>query len=133
MADINFLSLNVKCPFCGKSLMDNDHKIDNEPSIKIIIELRAKRGYLRLSSIYGSYNYQVDVDVADNEIARFYCPHCKLELVTKEFCLTCMAPMAMLVLDMGGKVSFCTRKGCQNHNIGFEDLSVALKKLYQEF
>lgn len=133
MDSINFLSLHVKCPFCNKSLMDNEQKIDNEPSIKLMIEMRAKKGYLRLSSIYGSYNYLVDIDIEDKEIARFYCPFCKEELITNEYCNTCSAPLAMIVLDMGGKISFCTRKGCQNHNIGFEDLTVALKKLYQEY
>jgi hypothetical protein len=133
MTGINFLSLDVKCPFCGKSLMDSEHKIDNANSIKMIIEIPGKKGYIRLSSIFGSYNYQVDFDVKIGEVSRFYCSHCKTELVSKDFCTACDAPMASLVLDMGGKVNFCTRKGCNNHNIGFEDLTLALKKFYQEF
>ncbi|OYT14156.1 MAG: hypothetical protein B6I19_01370 [Bacteroidetes bacterium 4572_114] len=36
-------------------------------------------------------------------------------------------------LDMGGRVSICSRNGCQNHAVEFEDLSLALKKLYQEY
>jgi len=133
MTGINFLSLDVKCPFCGKSLMDNEHKIDNANSIKMIIELPGKKGFIRLSSIFGSYNYQVDFDVKNGEVSRFYCTHCKTELISKDFCTVCDAPMVSLVLDMGGKINFCTRKGCQNHNIGFEDLTLALKKFYQEF
>jgi hypothetical protein len=113
--------------------MDSENKIDNEPSIRLIVEMRAKRGYIRLSSIYGSFNYMIDLDIAKDEITKFYCPHCKTELISKEFCTSCSAPMAAIVLDMGGKISFCTRKGCQIHNIGFEDLSTALKKLYQEY
>jgi Zn finger protein HypA/HybF involved in hydrogenase expression len=34
---------------------------------------------------------------------------------------------------MGGKVAICSRNGCKNHFVEFEDLSVALKKMYQEY
>jgi len=34
---------------------------------------------------------------------------------------------------MGGKVKFCSRKGCTKHSAEFEDLSLALKKMYEEF
>jgi Zn finger protein HypA/HybF involved in hydrogenase expression len=36
-------------------------------------------------------------------------------------------------LDMGGKVSICSRIGCKNHFVEFEDLSVALRQFYQEY
>ena len=36
-------------------------------------------------------------------------------------------------LDMGGKVSICSRNGCKNHFVEFDDLSVAMKRLYQEY
>lgn len=133
MNAINFISLQVKCPHCNKSIMDEKHNIDNEPSIKLFVENANKNGTLRLSSIYGSYNYLSDIDFEDNEIQKFHCPHCHEELVSNEKCKTCEAPMVSLTLDIGGKVSFCSRKGCQDHNIGFEDLSVALKKMYLDF
>ena len=69
----------------------------------------------------------------ENEIVSFYCPNCKSEINAEDVCNECGAPIVSLILDMGGKVSFCSRKGCKNHNIGFDDLSEALKKLYQEF
>jgi hypothetical protein len=41
--------------------------------------------------------------------------------------------MVPFYLDMGGKVSICSRSGCKNHHVEFEDLSQALRKLYQEY
>jgi len=133
MNNINFVSIQVKCPHCGKSSMDAEHKVDNEPSIKLLIETSKQKGTIYLSSIYGSYNYISNIDIIPNEISKFSCTFCKNEITTKENCSTCDAPMASLILDMGGKVSFCSRKDCHKHNISFDDLSVALKKLYQEF
>jgi hypothetical protein len=133
MSNINFVSIQVKCPICGRSFMDAEHKVDNEQSIKLMIESKNQKGAIYLSSIYGSFNYISSIEVPQDEIVKFSCPHCRREVKSKENCDTCKAPMISLVLDMGGKVSFCSRKGCQSHNIGFDDLSVALKKLYQEF
>ncbi len=133
MNAINFISLQVKCPHCSKSLMDDQFNIDNLPSIKLSADCRGKYGTLRLSSIYGSFNSDTDLDFIQKEIANIYCPHCRANLFTKEQCKTCDAPMVTLLLEIGGKVTFCSRKGCQAHNIGLEDLSVALKLMHLEF
>lgn len=129
----NFVAIKVKCPACGVSLMDNEKLIDNEPNIRLNIEIANKKGIIRLSSIYGSFNYDVDIELPDKEIARFSCPHCNAEIISSEECNSCQAPMIPLILDMGGRVTICSRKGCHNHLIGFEDLSVALQKLHQEY
>ena len=41
--------------------------------------------------------------------------------------------MTHFYLDMGGKISICSRSGCKNHKAEFEDLTVALNKLYQDY
>lgn len=129
----NFVAIKVRCPVCDISLMDNDKLIDNEPSIRMNIEVSEKKGTLRLSSIYGSFNYDVDIDLPENEIVKFSCPYCYSDITSSEECNSCKAHMVPLILDMGGKVTFCSREGCHNHLIGFEDLSVALRKLHQEY
>ncbi len=133
MNNFNFISLEVKCPECNKSLMDNEHKVDNEPSIHLNIEIPGKTGFIRLSSIYGSYNYDSEIVIEPGIVAIFSCPHCKSKITAQELCTACRAPMSTVLLDIGGKINFCSRKGCKNHNIGFEDLSHALTKLYQDF
>jgi ssDNA-binding Zn-finger/Zn-ribbon topoisomerase 1 len=129
----NFVSLNVKCPICGVSFMDETHPVDNEPSIKLNIKIANKNGVINLSSIYGSYNYICDVDCPNNDIAEFTCPHCHFDLNSDIECKVCKAPMVPFYLDMGGRVSVCSRAGCKNHVIEFEDLSMALAKFYQEY
>lgn len=129
----DFLALKVKCPVCNKSLMDKQKLVDNEPSIKLNIEIGDKKGTINLSSIYGSYNYVTPLDLPDGEIAHFKCPHCEAKLNDEIKCLSCDAPMTSFYMDMGGKVSICSRNGCKNHKVEFEDLSVALNKLYQEY
>jgi len=129
----DFVSLSLKCPVCGKSLMDEDHRVDNEPSIKLNIEISGEKGVIRLSSIYGSYNFISDIDLPKGEVVSFSCPDCEAKIISEQECMTCGAPMIPFYLDMGGKVSICSRCGCKNHKIEFDDLSVALRKLYKEF
>ncbi len=128
----NFISLKVKCHECGKSLMDHEKLVDHETSIKLHIKIGKNKGTINLSSIYGSYNYICDIEIPDSQIAEFYCPHCQAQIIEEDKCKICDAPMIPLTIDMGGVVSICSRSGCKNHTIEFEDLSVALKKLYQE-
>lgn len=127
------ISLKLKCPVCGKSLMDNDHLVDNEPSILLNVEMAGQKGEIRLSSIYGSYNYKTDIEMPEGEVAKFTCRHCETQISSDAECLSCGAKMVPFYLDMGGKVTICSRSGCKNHFVEFEDLGVALKKMYQEY
>jgi hypothetical protein len=128
----NFVSVNVKCPHCGVSLMDDEYVIDNEPSILMDIELKGKRGTIRLSSVYGSFNYLSTIELPLDQVVHLSCPHCKTELKSAEECDQCQAHMIPFILDIGGKVSICSRVGCNKHMIGFEDLSLALQTLHDE-
>lgn len=125
-------SLNVKCPYCEKSLMDPENKINDKPSILLKIEIDDKSSFIRLSSIYGSYNHKSDLSIPERVIARFYCPHCDRQLVTKMECEECRAPMVSLNVIKGGKVIICSRKGCKKHYIAFEELSPSLKKFHND-
>ncbi len=128
-----FVALSLKCRFCGESVMDKETLVDNEPSIKLNVKHDGKTGVINLSSIYGSYNYTCDIETPKGTIAEFSCPHCEKEMNAVNECLSCGAAMVPFYLDMGGKVSICSRSGCKNHHVEFEDLSLALKKMYQEY
>lgn len=127
------MSLRLKCVECGRSLMDNNQLIDNEPGIRMEVECNAHKGMIWLSSIYGSYNYKSTIDLPKDSIVGFNCPECHKEISSSTECLSCGAPMVPFYLDMGGKVSVCSRVGCKNHFVEFEDLSIALRKFYQEY
>ena len=42
MNNYNFISLNVKCPVCSKSLMDHENKVDNEANEAFIGSFKMK-------------------------------------------------------------------------------------------
>lgn len=113
--------------------MDHDKLVDNEPSVRLIIETPTSKGIIRLSSVYDSYNYISDINIPKDEIAKFYCPHCKSQITSKEECDTCGAPMVTFNIEMGGKVSICSRSGCKNHLMKFSDVSIELENLYQKY
>jgi ssDNA-binding Zn-finger/Zn-ribbon topoisomerase 1 len=128
-----FMSLRLKCPHCGHSLMDKEQLIDNVPGIYLDIECHGKKGQIWLSSIYGSYNYKATIDLPKGEISKLSCPHCHDHISSKTECASCGAYMVPFYLDMGGKVNVCSRIGCKNHFVEFDDLSVALRQFYQEY
>lgn len=129
----NFITLNLNCPLCGISLMDKENLVDNEPSVELKIQTEKGKGFIHLSSIYGSFNYTCDFLPEKGSLTKFFCPSCKGEIAGEIKCEACNAPMVPLHLDIGGKVAFCSRAGCQNHFVEFEDLSNALRKFYQEY
>jgi ssDNA-binding Zn-finger/Zn-ribbon topoisomerase 1 len=127
------VSIHVKCPLCKKSLMDNEHQLHNKPSIKLNIQLGDTRGVFRLCSIYGCYDHESDLDITGVDIAEFTCPHCNQILNSVEKCEVCDAPMVPFILDIGGKVAICSRKGCKNHYVAFKDPEDAVKQFYDEY
>lgn len=129
----NQISLNVRCPICKKSLMDEEHPINGKPSVKLNIKGNGGRGVIRLCSIYGSYDHQCEIDLTNVDIAEFTCPHCNQLLNVKETCDRCGAPMVTLTMDVGGKVNICSRKDCPNHYVSFEDIYDAMKRFYEQF
>ncbi len=130
---MDLISLKLKCPVCGESLMDEEQTVDNSPGIKLNIKAGDNKGTILLSSVYESYNYECDIEIPKNQVVEFSCPHCTSEIEKDTSCDVCEADMYYLNLHMGGKVSFCSRNGCKNHSVEFNQISTALKSLYQEY
>ena len=131
-ANLDLISLRIKCPVCGHSLMDTKRLVDNCPSIQMKIVIGDTEGIIHLSSVYESYNYLCDIETPDDELVKLFCPHCNSEIKSKTACDVCDSPMIPLDLELGGTVSICSRLGCTNHFVKFVDFSFALKKLYVE-
>jgi len=124
--------VKVKCPQCGHSLMDQSNPLHEEPGIHLSVSAGDKKGNIYLCSHYGCYDHHCDIELAAGDIAEFSCPHCGTKL-SKEPCEKCNAPMVPMLLENGGKVSFCSRKGCPQHQIVFEDVSDAMQLFYDEY
>jgi hypothetical protein len=127
------IQVNVKCPYCEESLMDEEHEIDNYPSIKVTIEFKGRYGWLRLSSLYGSYNAESEFPIPHCEIVRFFCPKCNANLEGMRKCEECGAPMIAMDFVNGGVVQICSRKGCKKHLIEFEDLETEIRAFYDTY
>ena len=127
------ISLNVLCPYCRKSLMDSDVKLNDYPSIKLNISTPEDRGTIHLCSIYECYDHVSDIELVKGMVVDVSCPHCNKELLVPEECIECGAPMVSMVLKIGGRVSICSRYGCPNHFVAFQDIHTELAKFYEEY
>lgn len=130
---VKSVSVQVKCQLCNESLMDNEHLLNGKPSIKLNIQLENARGIIRLCSIYNCYDHKSNIEIPDDKIAEFICPHCNQVLNSQENCDKCSAPMVPFNLDIGGKVAFCSRSGCKNHYVAFENPHDAVSRFYDEY
>jgi len=113
--DKRIFPIDVSCPHCNHSLMDESVAIDGYPSIKVTISSDHQDGWLRLSCLYGSYNISTELDVPMDTVVKFHCPHCHVELPSTSACAMCRAPMVPLLVRGGGIAKICSRRGCKNH------------------
>ncbi len=129
------VSLTVKCPHCSASLMDEGHLINNKPSIRLSIETPLhQKGNIWLSSIYGDFNYSCEFEIHEGDVVKFTCPQCQEDLKKKKIeCDICGAPIISVNCSIGGRVSFCSRNGCKNHYVVFEELDTTIRKYYDEY
>jgi len=128
-----YISLGVNCPHCNESLMDMNHQIHNYPSIKVNIETARAKGIIWLCSIYDCYDHENNIELREDEEVRFFCPHCSQSLMLETICNQCKAKMAGFVIKAGGKIDFCSRKGCKNHYVLFENLADEIRNFYKEY
>lgn len=129
------VSLTVRCPHCHQVLNDENHLINNHPAIRVIVETNIKqKGNIWLSSIYGDYNYTCEFAIPVDEVVKMYCPYCENDLKRKNLeCDICGAPLVSFLCNIGGRVSICSRNGCKNHYVVFEDLDSTIRKFYDEY
>ena len=130
---LSLVSMRVKCPLCGRSLMDEAHKLDNEPAISLRFHLEGKEGWIRLSSVYGSFLVESEFPIPNGGLVEFLCPGCQQQLKSTVSCEVCLAPMVPLSLEEGGRLFICTRRGCRKHFLEFEDAVVALSRFYDRY
>jgi len=41
--------------------------------------------------------------------------------------------MVQFLLDIGGRVSICSRSGCKKHFVAFENIADVISKFYEEY
>lgn len=127
------LIVNVKCPYCRKSLMDEEKQIGGYPGVKTRIQYHEKTGILYLSAVFGSFNILSDIYIPKEEIVLFFCPECNASLLLKDLCEECKAPLAFLELKSGGTVQICSRRGCKYHFMDYTNFAQKLSAFYNTY
>lgn len=127
------IQVSVKCPKCGKSLMNASHRLDAKPSIMITLSYAGKKAPLFLSSLYGSYAADTSINIPPGKIAGFRCPQCKGDLKSTRKCERCSAQMVAFDLKQGGQVQICARRGCKKHVLEFQDPECELQAFYKSY
>lgn len=118
--DKRIFPIEVNCPHCNHTLMEHDHLIDGYPAIRLTVSYDQEHGWLRLSSLYGSYSIESGNEIPVETIVNFFCPHCHAELIGAWNCVVCDAPMVPMVVQGGGIVQICSRRGCKSHMLDLE-------------
>jgi len=125
---VDNLRILVNCLKCRKSLMNPDVQIDRLNAIHLFVKIGDKTGNLFLSQIYGSYNKRFDgIDDIEDAVVECSCPHCHNPLPFFERCSTCQAPVIGLGLQVGGIIKVCSRNGCKQHALEFEEIDHAFR------
>ena len=113
--DTKTFPLGVSCPRCNHSLMDPTYEIDSHPSIRVTVSFGRRHGWLRISSVYGSYKIRSSHDLPLDALLNFFCPHCHSELISTLSCPECGVRMVPMIVRGGGMVHICPRRGCRGH------------------
>ncbi|MBM3329577.1 MAG: hypothetical protein FJY67_08940 [Calditrichaeota bacterium] len=131
------IPVEVVCPYCSKSLMNGEHPIKEAPSIALWGRLPSSEGgaegLIRLSAFYGDYQIETTLVIPADVVVEFICPFCRHLLASTRGCEACRAPMVALQFPRGGRVQFCSRRGCRKHLIEFDDTEEQLRAFYREY
>jgi (2Fe-2S) ferredoxin len=114
-SDVRVFPVTVSCSRCNHSLMDASYLIDSFPSIRVSQYYGQQIGWLRLSSLYGSHNVDMEFEVPKDAVISLFCPHCHTELIGSTDCPECGAKMVPMIVRGGGIVQICPRRGCKGH------------------
>ena len=127
-------ALSIKSCCCpqGHSLIDQEHLMDGEPSIRLLIQNGGESGVIHLHPRYGNFEVECSFELKDGEVYDLLCPTCtKSVRGEEERCIFCGAPMFVLTLPRSGQVQGCTRRGCHNHKLKVIDLNAQLAELFE--
>jgi len=113
--DERIFPIDVSCPHCNHSFKDETFAIDGYPCLKINVAIDHKEGWVRLSCLYGSYSVSTEFEIPEGMVVIFICPHCNSEIHSTSDCSACGAPMIPMLVDGGGIIWICSRRGCKNH------------------
>ncbi len=119
--DERLFGVRVACPSCNRSLLTHDHLLDGYPMVHVTVAFARKHGWLRLSGLYGDYRIESQHEIPLDTVMQFFCPRCHAELRSTRQCARCDAVMIPLLVQGGGIIQVCARRGCKEHMLDLGD------------
>jgi NADH-quinone oxidoreductase subunit E len=113
--DRRIFPVEVGCPRCNHSLMDQEHLVDGYPSIRVTVSVAREHFQFWLSCLYGSFTVDSEQEIPMDKVLDLFCPHCHGHLTGASSCPECSAPMVPMIVRGGGIVQICARRGCRGH------------------
>ena len=107
--------LQIKKAECSKrhSLIDEQHKIDGLPSIKLLIKQDDKEKILHLNSIYGKKDHENHSPINTQKDFSIECPTCNVSLKDEEEkCPECGSQIYKIDTPGQGVLKGCINKNC---------------------
>ncbi len=99
------------CP-SGHSLIDNEHKIEGMPAIKLYTKLGTNAGYIHLDPIYGLQRHHYGIQLIKDKSFTVHCPECNVSLMDEsKNCPVCKSPCYNLLVPGKGRIEGCARYG----------------------
>jgi len=117
--NIRYLISEAYCPN-GCNIMDEAHKINGVPGLRIRYKRPGVEGEFVISAIEGDFNKIIlSGELKDKVKDNLCCPHCKVKFETLVNC-NCKPDAEMVIigltpkLDINNAISFCNVTGCSN-------------------
>ncbi|MFC1589885.1 hypothetical protein ACFL42_00170 [Candidatus Omnitrophota bacterium] len=117
--NVRYLVSEAYCPN-GCSIIDEEHKINGAPGLKIKCGRPGVEGAFVISAIEGDFDKIIlSGELADGVKDDLYCPHCGVKFETLVNC-NCKPDADMVIigltpkLDINNAITFCNVTGCCN-------------------
>jgi len=112
---------NASCPN-GHNLIDEDHRIDGLPSIKLKARYGNNIGFINLDPVYGKDNNHYGIPVHKNKTIHLECPECDVSLTDKTTkCPECGSEIYTIIIPGQGFLQGCLKINCKWQKWDFVD------------
>ncbi|MEQ1833069.1 MAG: ATP-binding protein [Candidatus Eisenbacteria bacterium] len=100
------------CPK-GCDLIDAGVRVGRHPGIRVLRRQHARDTVVHLDPVYGRAAHRATESSEDGTLADYLCPRCQTRLELPDArCGDCGAPAFGVATGEGGRIEWCTRKGC---------------------
>jgi two-component system, NtrC family, sensor kinase len=110
-----FGAAQIKYATCPNkhSLLDEDHKIEGMPTIKVKVKNAGNEGFIHLDPIYGRHRHHFGIAFPTGKPASVFCPTCDVSLIHgEEKCPECRSPLLSVSTENEHPLQICSKFSC---------------------